>query len=165
MFLKNLYLSAVLVVCVAGARLKHQVAYETAVEHEPKLHHQFEEVDAGKELAYDEGTPQKGDSGAEDHYAYPKYQFEYGVKDPLTGDHKSQWEMRDGDIVKGAYTLDEADGTQRIVEYRADDVNGFQAIVKRIVKSEPAHETLQKLGTQEPSAMVGQSYSKLKKFS
>uniref|UniRef100_A0A2M4AKG2 Putative larval cuticle protein a2b n=2 Tax=Anopheles triannulatus TaxID=58253 RepID=A0A2M4AKG2_9DIPT len=164
MFLKNLFLSAVLVVCVAGARLKHQVAkYETAVQHEPKLHHQFEEVDAGKELAYEEGTAQEAVAGGEDHFAYPKYQFEYGVKDPLTGDHKSQWEMRDGDIVKGAYTLDEADGTQRIVEYRADDVNGFQAIVKRIVKPEATHEAIQKLA-QEPST-VGQSYSKLKKFS
>jgi hypothetical protein len=29
----------------------------------------------------------------------------------LAGDHKSQWEIRDGDVVKGEYTLDEADGT------------------------------------------------------
>ncbi|XP_035794659.1 cuticle protein 19-like [Anopheles albimanus] len=165
MFLKNLCLAAMFVVSAVGARLKHQVAYETAVKHEPMPHHQFEEVDAGKELAYDEGTAQEASAGGEDHFAYPKYQFEYGVKDPLTGDHKSQWEMRDGDIVKGAYTLDEPDGTQRIVEYRADDVNGFQAIVKRIVKSEPrTHEAIQKLA-QEPSPVVGQSYSKLKKFS
>ncbi|XP_049542741.1 adult-specific cuticular protein ACP-20-like [Anopheles darlingi] len=164
MFLKHLFLSAVLLVCVAGARLKHQVEYETAVKHEPKPHHQFEEVDAGKELA-DDATQEGGAGGPEDYYAYPKYQFEYGVKDPLTGDHKSQWEMRDGDIVKGAYTLDEPDGTQRIVEYRADDVNGFQAIVKRIVKPEATHEAIQKLAQAGPGAGVGQSYSKLKKFS
>jgi hypothetical protein len=67
-----------------------------------------------------------------DFYAYPKYKFEYGVKDAHTGDHKSQWEIRDGDVVKGEYTLDEADGTKRVVEYHADDKTGFNAIVKKI---------------------------------
>ncbi|KAL9700002.1 hypothetical protein quinque_003443 [Culex quinquefasciatus] len=62
-----------------------------------------------------------------------KYKFEYGVKDPHTGDHKSQWEIRDGKHgLKGGYTLDEADGTKRVVQYKADKWNGFQAIVKRI---------------------------------
>jgi len=68
----------------------------------------------------------------EDYYAYPKYKYEYGVKDPHTGDHKSQWEHRDGDKVVGEYTLDEADGTKRVVSYTADDHNGFQAVVKKI---------------------------------
>lgn len=51
----------------------------------------------------------------EDYHHYPKYKFEYGVKDPHTGDHKSQWEARDGDVVKGEYTLDEADGKSGFV--------------------------------------------------
>ncbi|XP_055605933.1 adult-specific cuticular protein ACP-20-like [Uranotaenia lowii] len=67
-----------------------------------------------------------------DHHAYPKYNFEYGVKDHHTGDHKSQWEQRDGDVVKGGYTLDEADGTKRIVEYYSDGHHGLQAHVKRV---------------------------------
>lgn len=33
--------------------------------------------------------------------AYPKYTFDYSVNDPHTGDHKNQWETRDGDVVKG----------------------------------------------------------------
>lgn len=32
---------------------------------------------------------------------YPKYHFDYGVSDYKTGDIKKQWEMRDGDVVKG----------------------------------------------------------------
>ncbi|XP_068630573.1 cuticle protein 19-like [Battus philenor] len=72
------------------------------------------------------------DNGHEDYYAYPKYSYDYSVKDPHTGDHKSQWESRDGDVVKGAYSLAEPDGTTRIVEYTADKHNGFNAIVKRI---------------------------------
>jgi hypothetical protein len=67
-----------------------------------------------------------------DYYAYPKYKYEYGVKDAHTGDHKTQWEVRDGDVVKGEYTLDEADGTKRVVEYTADDKHGFNAVVKKI---------------------------------
>lgn len=35
--------------------------------------------------------------------AYPKYAFDYSVKDPHTGDHKTQWETRDGDVVKGTF--------------------------------------------------------------
>uniref|UniRef100_A0A182J6U2 Uncharacterized protein n=1 Tax=Anopheles atroparvus TaxID=41427 RepID=A0A182J6U2_ANOAO len=63
----------------------------------------------------------------QDYHSHPSYKFEYGVKDPHTGDHKSQWEHRDGDVVKGAYTLHEADGTERVVEYSSDKHNGFQA--------------------------------------
>lgn len=31
----------------------------------------------------------------------PQYAFAYNVQDALTGDHKSQQETRDGDVVKG----------------------------------------------------------------
>ncbi|CAG9784944.1 unnamed protein product [Diatraea saccharalis] len=62
--------------------------------------------------------------------AYPKYAYEYSIKNPHTGDYKTQHETRDGDVVKGFYSLHEADGTVRIVEYTADKHNGFNAIVK-----------------------------------
>ncbi|XP_049876655.1 collagen alpha-2(I) chain-like [Pectinophora gossypiella] len=67
-----------------------------------------------------------------DYYAYPAYAFEYSVKDPHTGDNKAQWEKRDGDVVKGAYSLVEPDGSIRVVEYYADDKTGFNAVVKRL---------------------------------
>ncbi|XP_044750366.1 cuticle protein 7-like [Coccinella septempunctata] len=66
-----------------------------------------------------------------DYHAYPKYEFNYGVGDGHTGDHKSQKEERDGDVVKGSYSLVEPDGTIRTVHYTADDHNGFNAIVTR----------------------------------
>ncbi|PNF41983.1 hypothetical protein B7P43_G13668 [Cryptotermes secundus] len=69
---------------------------------------------------------------AVDYYAYPKYAYDYAVKDPHTGDSKSQWETRDGDNVKGAYSLVEPDGSVRIVEYISDKHNGFNAIVKKV---------------------------------
>uniref|UniRef100_A0A182TMB3 Uncharacterized protein n=1 Tax=Anopheles melas TaxID=34690 RepID=A0A182TMB3_9DIPT len=67
-----------------------------------------------------------------DYHDHPKYKFEYGVKDPHTGDHKTQWEVRDGDVVKGQYTLHEADGTERVVDYKSDGHNGFEANVKNV---------------------------------
>ncbi|CAB3389074.1 Hypothetical predicted protein, partial [Cloeon dipterum] len=49
-------------------------------------------------------------------HARPHYSFNYGVNDPHTGDHKSQSETRDGDFVKGQYSLLGADGTTRTVD-------------------------------------------------
>ncbi|KAK7869764.1 hypothetical protein R5R35_008299 [Gryllus longicercus] len=66
-----------------------------------------------------------------DYYAHPQYKFDYAVHDPHTGDVKNQWETRDGDVVKGEYSLVEPDGTIRTVEYTADKHNGFNAIVKK----------------------------------
>ena len=63
--------------------------------------------------------------------AYPRYHFNYGVKDQHTGDLKSQWEHRDGDKVKGSYSVLEPDGSIRTVDYTADDHNGFNAVVKK----------------------------------
>lgn len=60
-----------------------------------------------------------------------QYQFAYDVKDPLTGDTKSHQEHRDGENVRGSYTLIDPDGMKRIVEYTADPVNGFKAVVHR----------------------------------
>ncbi|KAF7263773.1 hypothetical protein GWI33_001185, partial [Rhynchophorus ferrugineus] len=38
------------------------------------------------------------------------YDFGYSVSDPHTGDVKSQQESRRGDVVKGSYSLVDADG-------------------------------------------------------
>ncbi|XP_069685982.1 cuticle protein 19-like [Periplaneta americana] len=67
----------------------------------------------------------------DDHHEHPQYKFEYAVHDPHTGDVKEQWESRDGDAVKGSYSLKEADGGTRTVEYHADKHNGFVAVVKK----------------------------------
>ncbi|KAE8747012.1 Cuticle Protein CPR RR-2 13 [Frankliniella occidentalis] len=61
--------------------------------------------------------------------SHPKYAFKYGVHDAHTGDVKSASEHRDGDVVKGEYSLLQPDGTTRTVHYTADDHNGFNAVV------------------------------------
>lgn len=65
--------------------------------------------------------------------AYPQYQYAYNVQDALTGDSKTQEETRDGDIVKGSYSLIEPDGSRRTVNYYADPINGFNAVVQKDV--------------------------------
>lgn len=65
------------------------------------------------------------------HDPYPKYKFEYGVHDSVTGDFKSHQEERDGDKVRGSYELIEPSGAKRIVHYTADKDRGFVAVVHR----------------------------------
>ncbi|XP_013135152.1 PREDICTED: cuticle protein 19-like [Papilio polytes] len=72
----------------------------------------------------------------QDEYAHPRYDFAYSVADGHTGDNKSQHESRDGDVVHGDYSLLEADGSVRTVQYTADAHNGFNAVVSH---SAPGH--------------------------
>nr|XP_018911293.1 PREDICTED: cuticle protein-like [Bemisia tabaci] len=66
-----------------------------------------------------------------DYDPNPHYSFSYDVKDAISGDDKSQTETRDGDNVQGSYSLTEPDGSRRTVEYTADPVNGFNAVVHK----------------------------------
>ncbi|XP_017771438.1 PREDICTED: cuticle protein-like, partial [Nicrophorus vespilloides] len=66
---------------------------------------------------------------------HPQYSYQYGVQDAITGDVKNQHEERDGDVVKGYYTLVQPDGVTRTVHYSADAQNGFNAEVE--YKGEP----------------------------
>ena len=74
---------------------------------------------------------------SEEYDPHPQYRFSYGVDDKLTGDSKTQVEERDGDVVRGEYSLIDADGYKRTVQYTADPINGFNAVVNRepLVKS------------------------------
>lgn len=62
------------------------------------------------------------------------------MSDPHTGDQKEQREERDGDVVKGEYSVVEPDGSVRTVNYVADWETGFHATVS---KNAPNH----KIGT------------------
>ncbi|KAG8229064.1 hypothetical protein J437_LFUL005697 [Ladona fulva] len=64
-----------------------------------------------------------------DYDPNPQYTFSYSVADAFTGDNKAQTESRNGDVVHGQYSLIEPDGTRRTVDYTADPVNGFNAVV------------------------------------
>ncbi|XP_055847058.1 larval cuticle protein A3A-like [Episyrphus balteatus] len=68
---------------------------------------------------------------AEPYDPLPQYSYGYDVQDALSGDSKNQVETRDGDVVRGQYSLNDADGYRRIVDYSADSINGFNAVVRR----------------------------------
>lgn len=59
------------------------------------------------------------------------YDFNYDVHDPQTGDIKQQHESAQNGAIQGQYSLIDADGYRRIVDYTADDHNGFNANVRR----------------------------------
>ena len=86
------------------------------------------------------------------------------MKDEHTKDHHSQWEHRHGDKVEGEYTLDEADGTKRVVSYHADGKTGFHADVKRIGHAHhdaPKHHESHGHHDNYEHHHSGDSYSKL----
>ncbi|XP_059473171.1 cuticle protein 21-like [Neocloeon triangulifer] len=88
--------------------------------------------------------------------ANPHYSYSYAVADALTGDNKEQHESRDGDVVSGSYSLVEPDGSRRIVDYTADPVNGFNAVVHK----EPAvvHAPAPAYGYAAPAPAYAKAY-------
>ncbi|XP_058981794.1 adult-specific cuticular protein ACP-20-like [Musca domestica] len=89
---------------------------------------------------YGDGQGSGHHDDSHDYHSYPKYEFNYGVEDSKTGDVKNQWETRDGDQVKGSYSLKESDGTTRVVKYTSDKKNGFEATVEKIGHANHADE-------------------------
>ncbi|XP_055640758.1 cuticle protein 7-like [Toxorhynchites rutilus septentrionalis] len=81
-----------------------------------------------------------------EHHAPAHYEFSYSVHDEHTGDIKSQHESRNGDEVHGQYTILDADGHHRIVDYHADHHSGFNAVVRReptnIKIAQPVHKVI-----------------------
>lgn len=58
-----------------------------------------------------------------------EYKYAYDIEDPTTGDTKSLHEVRQGNVVRGAYSVLDPDGTRRTVHYTADPTHGFKAIL------------------------------------
>ncbi|XP_028155532.1 uncharacterized protein LOC114349383 [Diabrotica virgifera virgifera] len=67
-----------------------------------------------------------------DHFDHnPEYSYGYDIEDGQTGDSKRQNEQRQGDVVQGSYSVVDPDGHKRTVEYTADPIHGFSAVVRR----------------------------------
>ncbi|XP_017478841.1 PREDICTED: larval cuticle protein A2B-like [Rhagoletis zephyria] len=67
----------------------------------------------------------------EEYDPHPQYKYGYDVQDNLSGDSKGHVEERDGDVVRGEYSLIDSDGFRRVVSYTADPINGFNAVLRR----------------------------------
>ncbi|XP_066261425.1 cuticle protein 7-like [Euwallacea similis] len=123
------------------------IAHASPFIHAAPLVHSAPFVHSVAPIAVAHATPEH-----QDYYSPPKYEYNYGVQDPHTGDHKSQHEIREGDVVKGSYSVAEADGTFRTVHYTADDHNGFNAVVERT--GHPVHPAPAKVVVAAPAKYV-----------
>ncbi|KAL1139141.1 hypothetical protein AAG570_009201 [Ranatra chinensis] len=99
---------------------------------------------------------------ADEYDPNPQYSYAYDVQDALTGDSKNQHETRSGDVVQGSYSLTEPDGSRRTVEYTADPVNGFNAVVHKeplVAKAVVAAPAIAKVAA--PLAYAAPAYAKV----
>jgi hypothetical protein len=100
----------------------------------------------------------------EEHDSHPQYSFEYSVEDISTGDNKHQHETRNGDSVVGQYSLIESDGTRRTVDYTADAVNGFNAVVTKSAAETKVFAAPTKLIAAAPAKFVQPIYAAPQKY-
>ncbi|ODM95793.1 Cuticle protein [Orchesella cincta] len=61
----------------------------------------------------------------------PQYNFSFDIKDDELTNYQNRQEERDGQTIKGSYSVVDPDGYVRTVTYTADPKNGFQAKVTR----------------------------------
>ncbi|XP_055610778.1 transcription factor SPT20 homolog isoform X2 [Uranotaenia lowii] len=67
----------------------------------------------------------------EDYDPNPSYQFGFDVKDDEYTNYQNRKEQRDGNVIKGSYSVVDSDGFIRTVTYTADPKEGFKAEVSR----------------------------------
>ncbi|KAL0840629.1 hypothetical protein ABMA28_015828 [Loxostege sticticalis] len=67
----------------------------------------------------------------EDYDPHPSYQFGFDVNDDQYTNYQNRKEQRDGDVIKGSYSVVDSDGFIRTVTYTADPKEGFRAEVSR----------------------------------
>lgn len=61
----------------------------------------------------------------------PNYQFGFDVKDDEFTNYQNRKEQREGNVIKGSYSVVDSDGFIRTVTYTADPKEGFKAEVSR----------------------------------
>ncbi|NP_001166682.1 cuticular protein RR-2 motif 78 precursor [Bombyx mori] len=67
----------------------------------------------------------------EEYDPHPSYQFGFDVNDDQYTNYQNRKEQRDGDVIKGSYSVVDSDGFIRTVTYTADPKEGFKAEVQR----------------------------------
>lgn len=124
-------LTIILSLCLISMAAAHGKASSWASRSD--IHGHATKVEVSHGDGHGHGGHDEGKGGHHyDYFHHPAYKFEYGVEDPKSKDSHSAWEHRDGDKVTGEYSLNDADGTKRIVKYSSDKKSGFTAHVEQI---------------------------------
>ncbi|KAG5678491.1 hypothetical protein PVAND_008159 [Polypedilum vanderplanki] len=74
---------------------------------------------------------QEEENPEEEYDSNPSYQFGFDVKDDEFTNYQNRKETRDGNVIKGSYSVVDSDGFIRTVSYTADPKEGFKAEVVR----------------------------------
>jgi hypothetical protein len=74
---------------------------------------------------------QEEEQSQEDYDPSPSYQFGFDVKDDEFTNYQNRKESREGNVIKGSYSVVDSDGFIRTVTYTADPKEGFKAEVVR----------------------------------
>lgn len=96
----------------------------------------------------------------------PSYQFGFDVKDDEFTNYQNRKETREGNVIKGSYSVVDSDGFIRTVTYTADPKEGFKAevvreptdIVIKMPKTTPRPEQQQQLYRQPAPAPKAQQH-------
>lgn len=83
------------------------------------------------------------------------YQFGFDVKDDEFTNYQQRKEVRDGNVIKGSYSVVDSDGFIRTVTYTADPKEGFKADVVR----QPT-DIVVKIPTPAPENSIGGKLSR-----
>ncbi|XP_072940563.1 uncharacterized protein [Epargyreus clarus] len=116
-------------VAPAPARLPYNVQNEE--QYQPRQQYQGQQQPQYRPApqAY---QPQRQEQREPEEYDHnPSYQFGFDVNDDQYTNYQNRKEQRDGDVIKGSYSVVDSDGFIRTVTYTADPKEGFKAEVSR----------------------------------
>ncbi|KPI98035.1 Larval cuticle protein A3A [Papilio xuthus] len=106
------------------ARLPYQVQAENQYQPRPQYQPQPQPQQQQYRQQYTQEAPQRTPP-------HPSYQFGFDVNDDQYTNYQNRKEQRDGDVIKGSYSVVDSDGFVRTVTYTADPKEGFKAEVSR----------------------------------
>ncbi|CAH0547185.1 unnamed protein product [Brassicogethes aeneus] len=130
-------LAATLAVVNCGLISHGQQSSYNTQQHHPVVTQVHQVVTPHVQIAQQQHIVPVVQTSVEPYDPNPHYSYAYTVNDQSTGDSKSQHETRQGDNVRGQYSLSEPDGSRRTVDYTAGPHVGFNAVVQRSVPHIP----------------------------
>ncbi|KAI8428468.1 hypothetical protein MSG28_007279 [Choristoneura fumiferana] len=128
-------------VAAAPARLPYQVQSEPQYQqqYQPAPQPQYRPQAAPQpqyrpQPQYQPARPQETRE-PEDYDPHPSYQFGFDVNDDQYTNYQNRKEQREGDTIKGSYSVVDSDGFIRTVTYTADPKEGFKAEVQYLIQA------------------------------